>query len=118
MYFYWFVFPCARVRNRRRLCIFVDGLEAAKQEENETTIEWTYVEARVWCYPVGLRRFRFWKSSRPPARMISDNLEVEKQKESETTKGTHVRYDERCPWKNSVFFPARPPDFTPRVRRE
>ena len=39
-----------------------------------------------------VRRF-FRKSSRPPARMISDSLEVGKQRQNESTKGEHARFE-------------------------
>ena len=34
----------------------------------------------------------YFQSSRPPARMISDNLEVEKQRENQSTKASHAKH--------------------------
>ena len=56
-------------------------------------------------------------TSRPPACLISDSLQDEKQKESETTKGAYARFEPRnlkTP-AETAFFPAHPLDFTPRV---
>ena len=35
----------------------------------------------------------FFKNSRPPARMVSDSLEVEKQRETEAAKGNYARFE-------------------------
>ena len=68
-----------------------------------------------------LRRYFFSFHSRPPARMISDSLEVEKQRENETKNGAHARFEpgtSKSLQKLTFCFPGRPLDFTPRVRRE
>ena len=69
----------------------------------------------------GLGGSRFSESSPPRARMISDSLEVKKQKEKVTTKGVHARFEPgtlKSLQIFSVLFPTRPLDFKPRVRHE
>ena len=65
--------------------------------------------------------------SLPPGRMILDGFEVEKQRENETKKGAHTRFElgtsksmQKLSFsmQKSSFPPASPPDFTPRVWRE
>ena len=53
--------------------------------------------------------------------MISNRREVKKQKEDETNKSARTRFKRgtsRFPAEIEFLFPARPLDFTPRVRRE
>ena len=51
-----------------------------------------------------------------PARLISDSLEVTKQRKNETKKGSHARFE--LGTSKSLQKLSFPPDFTPRVRRE
>ena len=55
-----------------------------------------------------------------PARMVSESLEIEKQRENETAEGTHARFGSESlkPLQKFSFFSARPLDFTSQVRRE
>ena len=60
----------------------------------------------VLCALLRFTRFFFVRILVPPARMISDILEVEEQRENETLTGVH-----------GAVFLARPLDFTPLMRR-
>ena len=65
--------------------------------------------------------FFFRKNSRPPRPYDIRQFEVEKQRENGAKKAVHARFEPgtlKSLGKLSFFPPARPPDFTPRVRRE
>ena len=52
----------------------------------------------------------FCKSSRLPARMISDSLKAGKQRQSETTKGDNARFEANaCKYLRKLSFSALPP---------
>ena len=59
--------------------------------------------------------------SRFPARTISDSPEIEKQRENESSKGAHARFEVgtlKILAEIERIFPAHLLDFTPRVRRQ
>ena len=90
-----------RVRRVSTLCGAHDNALREQEHTRDNQQAWcargsniAVLSKRVSCNATRDRaRFLFFKSSRPLARMISDSLEVEKQRGTETTRGAQAGFE-------------------------